>query len=597
MARANKNLLLVGLALVLGIAPLPYSPVSGSHNSKKELMLPARAEYVLGEVLVKFKSQVPAHERAQALSAVGVRVSAPLDNGVAVIKLADGEAVEAALQSLRRHGEVDYVQPNYVYRKLAAPNDTHYAQLWGLKNTSVPGNDMDLEQAWDYQSDCSSVVVAVVDSGINYTHQDLAANMWDGTARGFPNHGYDYAEGGDNDPFPTDGDAHGTHVAGTIGAVGNNGRGTTGICWQAKIMALRVFHNDVSDTVRVVQALQFAVANGAKVINMSLGGGGNDAVFAAQVDTARNNGVLIIAAAGNSNSNNDTTPTYPCNFPHDNVVCVAALDQNYNRASFSNYGASSVDVAAPGAGILSTWPGATITENFSTGWTMDAGWAGVTCNLVAGSFSTLVNPANQCTAANSAYSNNSNAVAYKQFDLSGTLGVRLNFFEYRDLEAGADFVDLNIRSSSGNPFAGGTALYGTGHTGSSGGFFEFQSENLSACLNAAACSVGFRLRSNASIAGEGTGILLFEINTASAGANVYESSSGTSMAAPHVAGLAALIKAYNPAFTYIDLANAIKHGGNSVAAMSGITTTGRAVSASGSLRYINAPTNLTAVVQ
>ncbi len=189
-----------------------------------------------------------------------------------------------------------------------------------------------MEAAWDRITDCRSVVIAVIDSGVNYTHQDLAANMWDGSAAGFPNHGYDFGDN-DNDPMPApdDGSGHGTHVAGTIGAVGNNSLGTTGVCWQAKIMAIRARSSIGGYTsVSLMQSIDFAVSNGAKVINMSLGGPNPDPAVEGAIANARNNKVIVVIAAGNGDSNgigvnNDTTPAWPCNSSQDNVLCAAAL--------------------------------------------------------------------------------------------------------------------------------------------------------------------------------------------------------------------------------------------------------------------------------
>ena len=350
------------------------------------------------------------------MAAQGHSVFAGLNQpGWAQVKVGTGQTVEAALAAYQNDPNVEYVQPNYLYHTTATPNDPQYGQLWAFKNTGqtvlrhrtyttnnpgTTGDDMNIEKAWDHITDCSSVVVAVVDTGVNYNQQDLAGNMWNGGAT-YPNHGYNFV---DNNNDPMDLNGHGTHVAGIIGAVGNNATGTTGVCWKASIMAVRALDATGSGTTaNIIQGINFAVTNGAKVINMSLGGGGAfDRLFSDAIADAQNADVVVVVAAGNDGANNDsgTTPTYPCNFTQPNLVCVAALDQSYALASFSNYGSTSVDVGAPGTNILSTWAGTktVITDNFSTGWTKTSttsgGWTTGTLSVGGVPTPFLVNPAN-----------------------------------------------------------------------------------------------------------------------------------------------------------------------------------------------------------
>ncbi|MCY2941986.1 MAG: S8 family serine peptidase, partial [Planctomycetota bacterium] len=201
-------------------------------------------------------------------------------------------------------------------------------------------------------------------------HQDLAANMWrnageiagdgiDNDGNGYVDdiYGYDFAN---NDADPMDDNGHGTHVSGTIGAVGNNGIGTTGVNWNTRIMALKFLAADGSgSTSSAISALNYAVRMGANLSNNSWGGGGSSSLLSQAISNARNAGHIFVAAAGNSGLNNDATPNYPSNYDFDNVVAVAATDNKDVLASFSNYGATTVDIAAPGVGILSTLPGNT----------------------------------------------------------------------------------------------------------------------------------------------------------------------------------------------------------------------------------------------
>ncbi len=380
------------IAALVGVVLTLYAQVSAAPFVSPALTGWATSQYVPGEVLVKFKPAAIAQERTASVAALGHTVLAHLERtGWTHVKLAAGQSVTEALVAYQNDPNVDAVQPNYIYRAAAVPNDTQYAQLWAFKNTGqiittgtynptagTTGDDMNVEPAWGHITDCSSVVVAVVDSGVNYNQEDLAANMWNGGFN-FPNHGFDYVDS-DNDPMDLNG--HGTHVAGIIGAAGNNAKGTTGICWKASIMAVRVLDATGSGSdATIIQGIDFAITNGARVISMSLGSDGSlDPAFSNAITTAQANDVVVIVSAGNRAKDNDTGAAhYPCNFTQPNLVCVAALDQNYALASFSNWGATSVDVGAPGTNILSTWAGAatTMPDNFNTGgalnWTTSGG--------------------------------------------------------------------------------------------------------------------------------------------------------------------------------------------------------------------------------
>jgi thermitase len=356
---------LVGAALALfaGVAAAPFAP--------RTLPGAAASQHVPGEVLVKFRPTANIVERMAGMAARGHSVVASLElPGWAQVSVGAGQTVEAALAAYRSDPSVEHVQPNYIYHAAAMPNDIQAGQLWAFRNSGqtvttgtyapnagTAGDDMNIEPAWDRITDCSSVVVAVLDSGVDYTHEDLASNMWNGGS-GFPHHGHDFA---DNDNDPMDPSGHGTHVAGIIGAVGNNGTGTTGVCQRARIMAVRVLDTTGSVTTLVaVQGIAFAVTHGARVINMSFSGQFFDQLFSDAVTNAQNSDVVVVVVAGNEANDNDAAGStrYPCNFTQTNLVCVAALDQNFALATFSNWGATSVDVGAPGTNILSTWAGA-----------------------------------------------------------------------------------------------------------------------------------------------------------------------------------------------------------------------------------------------
>ncbi|MGE0615967.1 MAG: S8 family serine peptidase [Bacteriovoracia bacterium] len=593
----------------------------GSHAGPVVAARPAAFKKVFsthraGEILVKFKAPYrDARSEQGVLDRAGARKLQTIESGLAKVAAPEGRALMDAIAEMAAQPEVEWAQPNYIYRKLALPNDPQFTQLWGFKNTAqtvtsgnyaqnnpgVAGRDMGLEAAWNTTTNCIAAPVAIVDTGVNYNHADLAANMWDGGAT-YPNHGYDYV---DNDNNPMDLDGHGTHVAGIIGAVGNNGVGTSGVCWQARLMAVRVLDASGSGTTAdVVSGINFAVNNGAKVINLSLGQSANDPAMESAIINARNQGVIVVAAAGNEGANNDAggSPTYPCNYHQPNLICVAALDQAFSLASFSNYGAQSVMLGAPGTNVRSEWAGtnAAISDDFNNGGTLDwtrsnNTWAYVSRTLGDGmTYPMLVNPANW-NGTSAQYANNANARAYKTFNLAGTAAAIVEFDAFVDTEAGFDFFRTAYRASTGDPFGGGGSLVGQ-ESGSGGSSSVYLAYDVTGCISAQ-CTVGFQFTSDASQTSFGVGILNFSITTLTLNNTSYRTIDGTSMATPMVAGLVALVWAYNPQYTYTDVVEAIQAGGTPAAALAGKSITGKAAYAAGALSHIFPPTGVTVDVR
>ena len=290
------------------------------------------------------------------------------------------DTVPSAMQALSAEPTVVYSEPDYLARPLVStPNDTDFGRLWALHNTGqdfgVPDADIDAPEAWDLSIGSSNVLVAVIDTGIDYTHTDLCANIWinpgeagplstntlDDDGNGFVNdfRGWDFYND-DNDPMDDNG--HGTHCAGTIGAVGNNVTGVVGVCWQVSLVGLKVFSSEgtviepgvVSDA---IDATYYATRLGAKVLSNSWGVDDYSQGLRDAIRDAETNGVLYVAAAGNDGEDTDATPEYPASYTNANVVAVASSDRHDELSDFSNYGAGSVDLAAPGSDILSTVPG------------------------------------------------------------------------------------------------------------------------------------------------------------------------------------------------------------------------------------------------
>lgn len=587
------SIIIIAMALLIGARPGAFGP------QKKRGML---KRFVEGEVLVKFKEGVPAVSQTRKAHAFGARVLKRIGRGdIMHIKLRDEQRVEDAVAEYMKDPDVEYAQPNYIYRANAMPNDINYCQLWGLKNrgqeitdesypTNNPGTngcDMNMENAWDQIHECSSIVVAVLDSGINYNHVDLYANMWDNDPN-HPNHGYDCVNN-DNDPIDLNG--HGTHVAGTIGAVGNNNSGTTGVCWTVKLMAVRVLDaRGYGNTGNIVEGINFAIDHDARIINMSFGGSSQDTMLFNALSHAKDHGLLVVTSAGNESENNDQTTSYPCNFNLDNIVCVAALDQKYQLADFSNYGRQSVDVGAPGTNIMSEWAGTAveITDDFNNGsgldwFTNDPNWG---YNFDPRGFDMLTNPANFNYYNH--YLNNINSHVWKTFTLTGNEdAVVLDFWAWFEIEYN-DYIGFYKSDQTGDPCLQAEVLNGYTPESTGGYYFPF-SYIISLPTHSTQCTIGFKLYSNSSVTYSGISIADFKIKTLTLNTITYDTIDGTSMAVPHVSGLAALLLAYNSDYTYKDVVASIKNGGDAIDSLKGKTSTGRAVDAWGSLCFINPP--------
>jgi C1A family cysteine protease/PKD repeat protein/subtilisin family serine protease len=322
-------------------------------------------EYAPDEIIVRFKptaiSNDKSHEQmtARVHRAVGATVKKDYSRrgmpGTQIVKLPPGKSVNEAIAEYQSNPDVLYATPNYRISLLAIPNDPLYPQEWGLEKIKVP-------HAWDRTTGSGDIIIAVLDTGIDYTHPDLSGALWSNTreipgnlidddGNGFVDDtiGWDFF-GNTNDPM--DGNGHGTACAGVIGARGNNNLGISGVLWNTKMVPLKVIGPDgygyESDA---IDAVLYADSIGAQIVSLSWGG---PYPYPALRDAMAASPALFICAAGNSGTDNDVSPIYPASFDLPNVVSVSATDESARLALFSNFGAVSVDLAAPGAGILST---------------------------------------------------------------------------------------------------------------------------------------------------------------------------------------------------------------------------------------------------
>ncbi|HYK90723.1 MAG TPA: S8 family serine peptidase, partial [Acidobacteriota bacterium] len=330
------------------------------------------AEFAQGRILVSFKEGTSSNEKRDILSRASRELQLASDSTSRyfdVIQIAgDGISAEEAIARLRTDPRVRIAEPDYVvHTQDNVPNDPHFKYLWGLQNLgqgsygssgcttcSKPGADIAAAQAWDLTTGSSDVIVAVIDTGVDYSHPDLAANILrDGAGKVV---GYDFVN---KDDDPMDDYGHGTHCAGPIGAGGNNGIGVAGVCWNVKIMPLKFL--DASGggyTSDAVSCVDFAISHGAHILSNSWGGGGFSQLLLDAIRRAEKAGILFVAAAGNSAMSIDPGGFYPANYNRmaSNVIAVAATDDYDILASFSNYGPKTCDIAAPGASIYSTLP-------------------------------------------------------------------------------------------------------------------------------------------------------------------------------------------------------------------------------------------------
>ncbi len=328
-------------------------------------------KFVPEELIVKFKGGVSDREIDAINMITGTSVLSV--NRIAhFMRLrihGSDRSVRQLVRRYRAREDVQYAEPNYIVHTSLFSDDPSFSQLWALYNSGQsggsPGADIYATDAWDLETGSSSVVVAVIDTGVDYDHEDLSANIWINEGE-IPGNGIDDDDNGfiddirgwnfiDDNNDPIDNNAHGTHVSGTIAAVGNNGTGVSGVNWKAQVMSLKFLDAQGNGTtVNAVKAIQYATMMGVRIVNNSWGGSGFSQTLKDAIVEADEAGVIFVAAAGNNGLNNDISQFYPANYDVPNIITVAATDHNDTLAVFSNYGPSSVEVGAPGVDIFST---------------------------------------------------------------------------------------------------------------------------------------------------------------------------------------------------------------------------------------------------
>ena len=581
----SKKLVVFVACVALALASLPVTA-----SAKEPTSPSAGAPRVPGEVVVQFARTSSPSSRMAARSSLDVRGRDLLGPpGLELVELGD-MSVSDAIARLEARPDVIYAEPNYVVEAQALPNDPLFANQWSLHD-AVGDVDLDAPEAWDTTKGVSGTVVAIVDTGVAWDHPDLAANVWvndgesgsaasngvDDDANGFVDdvRGWDWVDD-DNDPIDISG--HGTHVAGTVAARGDNGVGVTGIAWNTRILPLRVLGaSGEGGSADVARAFWYAADAGADVVNASFGSSGFSQAMSDAV--SQNPDVLFVAAAGNAGTDNDQTSMWPCNLPHQNMVCVTAVGRDNARPGFANFGPTSVDIAAPGTSILSASPDLSypLGEDFE----VDAGsrWASggtATWGPVQGA-----NGIGYSDSPSGSYASHADTwlVTRAPIDTSGARGCGVTYRVKLDVPRGDSFSVET--STDGSTWRSTGSLYGT-----TDGAWETMGVDLDRV--GGPLYLRFRLRSDDKTTDDGVAIDNVSVHCAVSdyGPTHYSYASGTSMATPHVSGIAALLFSVAPDATVASVRDALFEGSVPVPSLSGLIATPGRVNAAAALAII-----------
>lgn len=614
LTRRFYTLILI-IALLLSL--LPRQSFARSTESETSVAQPsAQLSYSESEIIIKLRPGYTGGFNKEnmkiSVSDLGsLTVSKELSNGYILAEVGEGTDVESLVDQFSKLPEVESVQPNYKYKILDIPtNDPNRGLLWGLDNTgqTIQGNvgtadaDIDAPEAWSAAGTLSEIIVAVIDTGIAYNHPDIDGSLWDGTScldhDGTPIgggciNGYDFTGNYDNDPLSS-GNDHGTHVAGTIAAESNNATGIVGVAPNAKIMALK---SDLY-TSEIVDAISFAEYNGAKIINASWGGYGTScgAVDDAAMHTAISNfDGLFIAAAGNNAAEHDLSTFFgiPADFGSatscwnelDNVISVAATNNDDQLASFSDYGVNTVDIGAPGQSVYSSivdgdqvtleeFDGVT-TPAIPAGWS-ESGNAGTVDystwgNVLFGDLTQLP------------YGSSSNyTFTTPTYNLSSYDSAIINYWTICDTEysSGNDDITMEFSNDNGSNYGQPFNWYegfiddNGNSTGSAEAYIErnLPESYLTNVFKSRFTWISDGVDNNYL----GCGIDDFEINGYfdNAATDIYGYKSGTSMATPHVAAVAAMYWGLDPYMSFDQIKDGLLSYGDPVPSMSTTVLTG-----------------------
>ena len=574
----SKNHIIRYIIIMLSIVLSSWGANSPTNKTKpikpNQSKLPSYKE---GEVIVKYKSNIKQKNLSnlasiQNFKVVNTYTKVSKNNLLSVLK--SSKSTEDMINTLKADPNVESVSPNYIRRLNVTPNDPDFSALWGMDNTAQTGGtfdaDIDAIEAWDIATGSQDIVVAVFDTGIDYTHSDLQTNLWvnqgeipdngiDDDSNGYIDdiYGYDVASdsNGANDGDPLDVHGHGTHVSGTIGASGNDGFGISGINWNVSIMTLKIFppnagasDSDILEAIEYVKTMKNSGVN-IVAINASYGGYGgaqtdpmNDAI-----KTLGDLGIVFCAAAGNDAIDNDVDAHFPSSYDATNIIAVASTDHNDLLSSFSNYGASSVDLSAPGEAILSTM-------RYTVDYTPQAGDfyfetidGNETWEIVSNDSTSWYNdvavthsdPYAMTDSNNSTYLNDQNKYfnPTTPIDLTSVAQENLSFGFWAeiDLETDWDYLHILFSADGGATWTEAQSFTGTGLA------MQAYSVEIPSKYQTDSFLYRFQLITDGSITYDGVYIDDIGIGVGTRTSDRYATWSGTSMATPHVTGTVALL--------------------------------------------------------
>lgn len=537
-------------------------------------------EFVPGEVIVGYAPRADRDDRVAARRATRTTAEEALEVPRAqLLEIRGDRSPRQAARELERQPDVAYAQPNYYREASEIPDDPRFDSLWGLRNTGqlvrreagIAGADISALDAWETTTGSGDVTVAVVDTGVDATHPDLADNVTGG--------GWDFV---DDDDEPSDPNGHGTHVAGTIGAIGDNGIGVAGVAWEVGLMPVRVLDaNGIGTDQRIADGFAHAAANGAGIVNASLGGEDPAPVMDAAIAAAP--GTLFVVAADNKAKDNDATPNYPCSTDEPNVICVAATDQSDELAGFSNYGATAVDLAAPGVDVESTAADGVDRELFFDGfedalgepWATTGSWDRVEAPGPAssGEWSLADSPAGDYLRDTDTWADS------PAFSLADASDCELRFRALVDVHPS----DILLVEGSADGFETEPPFWRPVPS------TESWTADLSTLDGESQVQVSFRLISNPDgDVGAGAAIDDVSVRCVVEGPG-YDFRSGTSMATPQVAGVAALVLSELPDATATELREAIVDNVDPVGALDGLVASGSRLNAAAALESVLPP--------
>lgn len=559
-------------------------PGADTHSKNKvstTSAIQSKLKYREGEVIVKYKNTINV-QQAKSLSQSNSldvieefrTLTNVTGNPYQLVRSKKGESTEQLIERLEKNSDVEFAEPNYIYHPNTTPNDPDYNKLWGQNNTGqtggIPDADLDVPEAWDRTTGGNDVVVVVIDTGVDYEHEDLKDNMWINSGE-IPNNGIDDDSNGyvddvhginaiDNSGDPMDkleeDGGHGTHVAGTIAAVGNNNKGVVGVSWNAKVMGCKFLGIGGGFSTDAIKCLEYVLAhknNGVNIVatNNSWGGGGSSQTVKDAIAATNNAGIPFLAAAGNDGTDNDTTPHYPSSYDLPGVIAVASTDHNDDLSSFSNYGATSVDLAAPGSSIYSSSPRTAVNTIFyddfesgmggwTTGGTLNS-WAITTDQEV------FENPGfpvpspthflSDSPGANYLDNTNSWVMSAQNIDLSSYVGIRtfLQMGVAAYIESGYDNAQVEVSGDGGSSWV---------ELKDFSGYANYWSDYLFIIpdsLKTTQFRMRFTMISDYVVNHPGWLIDNVGIGTEQQMVSNYTYKSGTSMATPQVAGAVTLL--------------------------------------------------------